>query len=200
MEIDWIIFAGAVVLLCVPATLLYPAPGKDWLAQSRSARFRIERMLATWQNWFDFVRAFGGTFLLTKAAITVDPASAGGNHEKLALVGGVLAVAVIFQTLHHRKFFYFTAPIFFLWGLTLVLVNWPIAVFAIIFSVILSRLADHVELNLPLMAGLLGVAGYLVNGLSLTLLLTAVLIVLPVIIAFCSMQHLVCYSRDLAIR
>lgn len=193
------ILAASVVVLWIPAPLLYPASAKDWLAHTRSTRFRIEQMLGTWQHWLDLVRAFGGTFFLTAAAADIAFQGPEGNHWERFLVGGILALAVTFQTVQFRKNFYFTAPIFYLWGVALVLVDWPIALFAIVFSVILARLADQVELKLPLMAGLLGVAGYLVNGLSLDLVIAVGLTVLPVIIAFGSLQHLVCYSWDRAL-
>lgn len=200
METDWILLAASIVILWLPATLLYPASGKDWLAQSHSARFKVERMLATWQHWFDFVRALGGTFFLTIAAESITAGDAGGDHLGFIFVGGILAIAVAFQTIQYRNGYYFTAPVFFLWGMTFILVEWPLATFAILFSVILARLANHVELKLPLMAGLLGVAGYMMDGLSLNLIMTAGLVVLPVVIAFASMHHLVCYSRDLAFK
>lgn len=200
MQINWFILAGAAVLLFVPASWIYPASARERLASWHSARFRLEAMLGTWQHWLDLARAFGGTFLLVNAAVLVEPMIAEKSDRYLALLltWGTLALGVFFQTAHRKGTFYFTAPVFFLWGATLALVDWVPALFAIVFSAALARMLNHVELKLPMMAGLLGVVGYLVSGLSLTLILTAGLIVFPMVIAFACMSHLVCYTRDLA--
>lgn len=200
MEMEWMFLAASTVILWLPATWLYPASGKDWLADTHRARFRLERMLETWQHWFDLIRALGGTFFLTTAVVGITGEVVEGDHWEPIAIGGILAAGVAFQTVHYRKDFYFTAPIFYLWGITLILVDWPVAVFSILFSAVLGRLADQVELKLLLMGGLVGVAGYLISGFRLNLVIVALLAVLPVIIAVGSQKHLVSYSRDLAMK
>lgn len=197
LEIDWIVLIMVAVVLWLPATLLYPAEAKDRLARTFSARFRPEYMAGTWQHWLDLARAFLGTHFLVTEGVNFVPGDSGQGYwnQDLILIGGVLAAAVVLQTVHFRKSFYFTAPIFFIWGLTLGLYGWLPAVFAIVFSTIMARLFDHVELKLPLMAALLGVVGYLVSGLSLKLIMAVGLVVLPMLVAFGCMRHLVCYSR-----
>ena len=199
MRIDWIFLIASSVLLLVPASWLYPATGKERLTSWHSARFRLEAMLGTWQHWLDLARGFGGAFFLTNAAVLMDPAIAGDGDRILYLliIWGVLGLAVFSQTVNYRQVFYFTAPIFFIWGVTLALVGWMPAVFGIIFSTVLARLLNHLELKLPLMAELVGAAGYEIDGFSMRLALTCGLILAPVVIAFACMNHLVCYTRDL---
>lgn len=199
LHIDWVLLICASVVLLIPATLFYPPAGKDRLVHSHNARFRIEQIMSTWQHWLDLIRAFAGTYVLTELAVSyraVDDVSY--FHQDKLLIGGILTAAVLLQTVHFRRFFYFTAPVLFLWGMTLAFASPIPALFAILFSAIIARLGDHVELKLPMMAGLLGVAGYLLDGLSPMLILNCALIVLPMLVAYCSMQNLVCYTRGMA--
>lgn len=164
-----------------------------------STRFRLERMVCTWQHWFDFARGLAGAFYLKLVFAEAGGSGALGQPYYLAVIGGLLLLAVTLQTIQYNEIFYFTAPVFFLWGVTLAVADWIPALFAIVFSAIIARLTDSVELKLPLLGGLLGTVGYLVAGFSGMLLLAVVLAVLPVLIAFVFMHHLVCYSADLAV-
>lgn len=203
LEINWFMLIGSGVLLGLPAPLFYPAIGKDRLVHSRSGRFPLERMLLTWQHWLDFIRAFAGTFILANVAVvfTRPESEVGLPHQDLLVLGGVLFVAVCLQTVQFRKFFYFPAPVFYLWGVTLALsislYDWIPAVFAIGFSAVIARLGDHLELKLPAMAGILGVTGFLILGVNLPLIMNVALVALPPLLAACSMQFLICYTKDL---
>lgn len=199
MLIDWFLFLGSLVILWVPASLLYPAGARQRLSDYRSSRFRIERMLVTWQHWIDLVRGFGGAFLLTRVAVVPDPAVDEGLLLHLAVTGVVLTLAVAAQTLQRSETFYATAPVFYIWGVAFALVDWVPVLFSLVFSAILSRMVNHVEMNFPVMAGLLGVVGFLYGGFSFELALACVLIILPLVLAYATMQSMVCYSRELAI-
>lgn len=202
LEVDWTVFLFSGLVLFTPATLFYPSAAKECLVHSHSARFRLEYLFLTWQHWLDFVRAVLGTYFLVEHGATFVGIESGASYwyQDWLLVAGMLGVAVSFQTIQFRTFFYFTAPIFFIWGLTFALYGWLPVTFAIVFSGILARLADHVELKLPLMAGFLAVSGYLLFGGSVELILCVVLILLPSILALCSMQHLVCFSLGMPMR
>lgn len=200
MEINWIFLVASSLILWIPATWFYPASGKEWLEQSRHARFRLERMLETWQNWLDLARALGGTYFLMATVAEIEWGVRDATYWAPATIAAVLGVGVVFQTIHFRKDCYFTAPAFYLWGVTLMLVPWPVAVFAILFSASLGRLANQVELKLFLLAALVGVTGFLINGFSFELLVAILLSLLPVIIALGAQKHLVAYSADLALK
>lgn len=200
MQVDWLILAGAALLLFLPSSWIYPAAAKERLSTYHSARFRFGRMLKTWQHWFDIIRAFAGTYLLINHAVVFDPAVATEPNERylvMGLIGIVLTLSVVRQTVQHRQVFYFTAPIFFLWGITCALMNPFPAIFSIVFSTLFAGSLNHIELKLPAMAVLLGVSVYLINGLSFNLGLNVFLIILPLFIAVASMSHLVCYVRGL---
>lgn len=199
LEIDWFILIAVSVVLFLPAPLLYPASVKDHLVHARVSRFRLEKMVMHWQHWFDLGRAFIATHFLVNQAVGYIPTGMESQYlyQDLWLIAAVLALAIVFQTIHFRKFFYFTAPVFFLWGVTLAFYGWLPALFAIVFSALIARLGNHIELKLPLMAGLLAVTGYLIFGFSPKLVVASALIVLPMILALCSMRHLVCYGREI---
>lgn len=200
MQIDWPILIGASLLLFFPASWIYPAAAKERLSTYQSGRFRFGRMLGTWQHWFDLIRACAGTYLLVEFAVLIDTEFVVEPSEKYlrwGLIGVILTLAVIRQTVQHRQVFYFTAPVFYLWGITIALMDPFPAAFSIIFSSLFARSLDHVELKLPTMAVLLGVSVYLISGFSFLLALNVFLIVLPLFIAVASMGHLVCYVRGL---
>src|SRR5690606_25492833 len=122
LEIDWIMLICAALVLMIPATFLYPSAAKDRLVNSHSARFRIEQMIGTWQHWIDLLRAFGGTYVLVNLAVSYEVVEGVSYlHQDKLIIGGILTAAVLLQTVHFRRFFYFTAPILFLWGMTLAL-------------------------------------------------------------------------------
>jgi len=201
-EINWFIILMSAVALFTPATLLYPASVKDCLVQSHSARFRLEYFFFTWQHWFDFGRAYLATYFLIEYGCSFVVTESGVSYwyQDWLLIAAILGVAVTKQTTQFRGFFYFTAPIFFIWGMALALYDWLPVSFAIVFSAVVARVADHVEVKLPLMAALLVVSGYLLSGLELRLVLSAALVVWPTLLALCSMQHLVCYSFGMPLR
>jgi hypothetical protein len=202
LEIDWTVLLFSGVVLFPPATLFYPSAAKECLVHSRSARFRLEYLFLTWQHWFDFARAFLGTYFLVEYGAIFVAIDSGASYwyQDWLLVAGMLGVAVSFQTIQFRTYFYFTAPIFFIWGLTFALYGWLPVLFATLFSAIVARLVDHVEIKLPLMAGLLAVSGYLLLGGSVELILCVVLVLLPSLLALSSMKHLVCFSLGMPIR
>lgn len=199
MLIEWPVFLGVIVMLWLPVTWLYPAVGRERLERRNNSHFRLERMMATWQHWFDLVRAGGGTYFLIQIAVTPNPELESGRFLHLAVIGVVLTLALAIQTIHYKNFIYCTAPVFFAWGICLGLVDLVPAVFAIVFSAIIARMLNHVDLKLPLLAGLLGVVGYLYNGLNFHLILACVLVMVPLILAYSSMSTMICYSRDLSV-
>lgn len=201
MHIDWVFFLGALVLLLMPAGLVYPDVAKQRLPGYRSSRFRLERLALTWQHWLDLVRAFAGAHVLTKIAVVPDPAAEDSLLLHLAVTGVVLTLAVGAQTVQRgARAFYATAPVFFLWGIIFALVDWVPALFAVAFSAVLARMVNHVEMNFPVLAALLGIAGFLHSGFSFGLALACVLALFPLVLAYATMQPMVCYSRELAAR
>src|SRR5690625_7343534 len=76
-------------------------------------------MLGTWQHWFDLIRACAGTYLLVEFAVLIDTECVVEPSEKYlrwGVIGVILTLAVIRQTVQHRQGFYFTAPVFDRWG------------------------------------------------------------------------------------
>jgi hypothetical protein len=202
LEVNWLVILASGSVLFLPASLLYSSETKDYLAHSRSAHFRLEHLFLTWQHWFDFGRAYLATYFLIEYGCSFVGTESGMSYwyQDWLLIAAMLGVAVSLQTIQFREFFYFIAPIFFIWGMALALCDWLPVSFAIVFSSVVARLADHVELKLPLMAAILVVSGYLLSGLEPQLILGAALVVWPTLLALCSMRHLVCYSVGMPLR
>jgi hypothetical protein len=194
MDPTTIIFFLSLALLFLPGSLLYSAATRERLSEKTSSRFRLLEMSLTWQNWFDLGRAYlAGAALMGSSVLQGVGATRPGFEWMIA--GTIFAVAVVLQTIHYRGSFYFSAPVFFVWGVTLALVDPIPALFAIIFSTIFTRMVDHIDLKFPLLAMVLGVAGYLTEGFSLQLAVACVIVPIPLIVAYASMGNLLCCSR-----
>lgn len=191
--IHWPALAGAIFLLWFPPSLWIRQSAKRNLAHQRTAAsFDILRASLAWQNWADLARSFAGCFLLYGYALEAP------EGEEWTLFGwraGILLVALLLQTVrrHHGRT-YFLAPIFFVWGMTLFLSGPLLAFYGIAAGILVALLAD-LEWKLPVMAVVVGGVGYLLAGVKLPLILNAVLIVFPLLIAFCGRGHLVFLTR-----
>lgn len=197
MEIHWPYLCTALVLLFTPSTVFYSGAARERLSLLQDQRFPLENMLVSWQNWLDFTRAAGGAYLLTHLAALPGEGIGQGRLLYFAVIGVALTLVIVVQTAHHHKGLYFTAPVFFLWGIMAVLVA-PIAVaFAAVFSSVLARMLDHVELKFPIMAVLVVTTGYLMGEIDFYLLLAGVLAALPLVLSYAADGMLVCYNRAL---
>lgn len=195
MEIDWTLIVFYLGLLFLPASLLYSSETREsWFEKHDTSQFRLEQMCASWQNWLDLARAYWAGSALMGSSLLREFGATGAGVEWMIL-GGVFGVALILQTVQYRGAFYFSAPVFFVWGLTLALVAPTPALFAILFITIFARLINHIDLKFPLLVIILGVAGYLIGGVSLELIVACALISIPQIVAYAFVGNLFCCSR-----
>lgn len=197
MQIDWLYSLASLLLLFPPSTIFYSRVAKERLQELTDQSFPLEKMIVKWQHWIDLLRAAIGTFLLSSLAVSQPPEVEHGALIELGVVGVLLPLAVIAQTAHYYKGLYLTAPVFFLWGLTAVLVGPIPAVFSIVFSAAFARAFNHVDLQFLIMAGLLLTVGYATEAFSLSLALASVLAALPVVFSYAAAGSLACYSAKI---
>lgn len=198
MQIDWLFLLASLPFLFLPPTALYPSVAKERMSVLHDHGFPLEGMVFGWQNWFDLIRGLAGTFFLTSLAFSPAQHVEHGALIKLGITGVLLTLALVAQTVHFRKNIYLSAPIFFLWGMTAILVPAVPAAFAIVFSAALGRMFNHIDLKLLLLAALILTVGYLTEGFSPPIFLAGALAAFPVVLNYTTAGSLVCYTRNLA--
>lgn len=153
-----------------------PHDPRDLSLRWREEFFRL-------RNWIDFFRAGAGGYAIVHACVEVTgkmPPYFG--LKLLAAKAVVLMVAVIVQTLRIESGRHtLVAPVFFLFGLSFVLIGWMPALFAIIMVWVINRTLPTVGIFLFVFAGLQA-AFTLALGRNLPMaVLAAVLTWLPVL-------------------
>lgn len=195
MEINWIISIAAVILLWIPASVLYSAEARDLLSEHRGSRIRPAAIFATWQHWLDGLRGGAGSFFLIHEGVVFVPGEE-LYFQVFTIHAVILTVAVALQTLQYRTVFYCIAPIGFVIGLTFAVSDWQAAAFATVFGLLMLKVGS-LELKLFVMAGLLGVVGYFVSWPDIYLILNCGLLIWPLVLTYVSRNTFVIYSRGL---
>lgn len=186
----WPALVGALVLLFFPPSLWLSRSAKRHLSQPGTAgEFGLLRGFRAWQNWADLVRGYAGTYLLLNHAFEPPEEM---DWNLLGWKAGILLFALLIQTVRrYRKRSYFLAPIFFLWGITLVIVGPLLAFYGILASVLVAGVAENLEWKLPVMAVVIGAAAYLLSSIGPMLYVNLVAIVFPLIVTFCGRGRMV---------
>ena len=193
MEINWIYLVSAILLLWIPAPFFFPAEAKErFVANVYGFDYSLSSYLSAWQNWLDGLRGFAGGYCLVHLAVFPDPAVEHANYIVMGTLAAVFAIAVIAQTVHRSDgVVFFHAPIFFLWGVTLILSGWVLGIYVIIAGLCTSFMSDSVEVKLWITILVLTVFGFLLKGISLMVALNVGLFIIPFALAYSSNNHLV---------
>ncbi len=196
MLIDWLRFAPALVCLLTPIGLFH----------GRRIRYRaIER---EWQGYWartlglglhtiDLGRAALGAWLLFEA-LQPDPAvRTAARHLPLVVQGGVLALAVLLQTLVCREPDAVHAPFAFAAGLACGGLPPAVAFFALALALALTLGANAPAAFFPLAAISVGGLGLLLEGRQALLLLATVgfALLLPWLASLLARRHFVATHR-----
>ncbi len=191
MEYNLWPLVGAVLLLCTPSYLFFTSRVRRRIVElALSGGFSLLGIARPWHNWLDLARGFGGAFLLYHHVFELDP-QAEEYMKELGVVAGVIAFALLLNTYYKkRKHLYCIAPIFLVTGIAMVTFDWWIVLYGVVAGAVLGRLSDSPEIALIVMGLVVGAFGYFFAGLSLMLLLTCALIVLPVVYAFTTNRNL----------
>lgn len=166
------------------------------LKSRRNASADVMSMLRPWQNWFDLARAAAGAYILMGLAIRVDPEVKGAATEAFIVQGGILGLAVLVQTLRYADEIRVIAPIFYLSGLTVVVAGYAAGGFAVFAAWLFVIGGRKLIFHLPIMAVALVGAGYVLGAISLPLILNALLILIPLFLAFLCRQQMVYVARE----
>ncbi len=192
MEINWTYLVIALLLLWIPAAFFYPADSKErFVSNVYGFDYNLFNYIGAWQNWLDGLRAFAGAFCLIHLAIFPDDSVENTEQWMLGLKAAVLGIAVVLQTVHKNRIFFFLTPMFYLWGVTFVLSDWVLAVYAIVAGLCASVMSNSLDLKLWITAGVLAVFGYLLHGINPNVFLNVVLVVIPLALVYSFNSHLV---------
>jgi hypothetical protein len=164
--------------------LLPPMPLKAGVCKSSSRRSSLSKPLyaaLVWQNWADLVRAALGVSILTRLAISADPAIPGGELRVLVCIGTLLGIGILLQTVRLGAHIQMIAPLFYMCGLTLALPGYAQGAFAVGVGWLFAVGGKNLEYQMPAMALALFAAGIALGRTSYPLLNCA-LILLPLVI------------------
>ncbi len=195
MEYNLWPLVGAAFLLCAPSYLFFGGRIRRCNAElAQTGGFPLLGIFLPWQNWLDLARGFGGAFLLYHHVFELDPQAEEYMNE-LGVVAGVIAFALLLNTYYKkRKHLYCMAPIFLVTGIAMVTFDWWIVLYGVAAGAVLGRLSDSPEIALIAMGVVIGAFGYFFSGLSLILLLTCALVILPIVYAFTTNRNLIVAS------
>jgi hypothetical protein len=194
MSIEWLALAVALVVLFPPLPM--SASLRRYVFRSRrNATATVKSLAGQWQNWIDFARAAAGTYILIHYAVTANPEIPGASNKALAMQGSILAAAVLVQGVRVGDDFRIVAPIFYLCGYTLALSGYEAGGFAIFAGFLFAIGAKKPTFELPLMAIALGAVGYVLDDISLHLILNCVLVLFPVVLGFLFRQPMAVVAR-----
>ncbi|MFM8620386.1 MAG: hypothetical protein ACKOE8_16850 [Opitutaceae bacterium] len=200
-----------VALLCFPRPWLQKVVT---LAKRRKKKSDVERLKDPWKNkkpgdpavqfgtefkkirnYIDVVRAAAGSVAIW-GGFGFPAAVAGGGIKGLAVKAVIMLVGVAIQAtrLHGGRFSFFP-PIFYLAGILLGVCGWEVAVFSFILTWALHVMVRNVAWFLTLNAAIVyGFGAFFHGNFSLTVILAAGLVFLPVMLSLLANRPLMIYS------
>lgn len=163
---------------------------------------KLKDELAKVRNWIDLVRALIGGIALTHVCFSVAPDAAKGVSVQILVIESViLVVAVLIQTIRLENRFSLVAPVFFILGLSIAIIGWKAAVFAIVGVWTLNLVLPSAGVFLFFFAVLEICFGFLLKGAALTsVALAAGLSMLPVIFSAVTKRPLVRLNKKTKLR
>ena len=198
MEINWLYLIISILLLWIPAPFFFPREAKErMISNVYGFDFTLVNYLSAWQNWLDGIRAFAGTYCLVFLALFPDD---GVEHTTYFVLGAkalILGIAVVLQTVHRNRIVFFHAPIFFLWGTTLILSDWLLGIYAIVAGLCVSFMSNSLELKLWITTGVLAVFGYMLHGINLNIGINVALVIIPLAVTYSFNSHLVALTSSI---
>ncbi len=190
MEYELWPLIGSIVLLCVPSYLFFTSRIRRRVTESQpSSGFPLRGVVLTWQNWLDLARGYGGAYLIFNLTFPLER-RAETYFQELGIVAGILALGLMLNTYYRRRHLYCLAPAFMVVGISMVLYDWWIVLYGALAGLVIGRVTNSAEAFLITTGVIIGAFGYFVGGISLMLLLTCALTVLPIVYAFTTKRGL----------
>jgi hypothetical protein len=187
----------------IGVTLLWlPLPAS--LGRSAKGRYQTQVLLPSvgglcraWQNWVDLFRAAGGAYLLMNLSLRLDSnATPSEAMSVLYLQAGILAVGLLIQILSFTHELNVVATLFYLTGMTAVLLEYQLGGFAVLFGWALAIGTKEPRALLPSMALALALGGFLFEELCLLLYLNVALLLLPQGLALVLQKRILFTARE----
>ncbi len=192
MEIIWIYLIISILLLWIPAPFFYPESAKErMISNVYGFDFTLLNYMGCWQNWLDGIRAFAGAYCLINLAIFPDPDVEHADYLVMGTKAAILGIAIVLQTVHWHRIFFFHAPVVFIWGVTVVLSGWLLGVYAIVAAICASVMSNSLELKFWITAGVLAIFGYMLGHSLLPLALNVAVVIVPLALVYSFNNHLV---------
>lgn len=185
MRIDYLFLTLAVVLLWLPlAALLGRRVRRELRNPARGSLVTLPALLCSPWAWFDLLRAGGGMWLLIhqvvpKSLPTDTPPSQTAIWALRVAVPCALLLGAWSQTMLTGSRRLRLAPLFYLFGITVVLLPWQISLFGGVLGFTLTAMLRRWQLVFWLLPATLLAAAALFRMLNLAVALIAVLYVLP---------------------
>jgi hypothetical protein len=199
-------------LLCFPRPWMQKAVT---LAKGRKKKSGVERLKDPWKgrepgdpsvhfgteftkfrNYLDLLRAAAGSVAIW-GGFGFSAAVAGGGIKGLAAKAVITLIAVLIQaTRYGGGRISFFPPIFFLSGLMLGLCGWEIALFGFILTWTFNPLVPNAAFFLTMKAAVVyGFGAFFQSPFSLTVMLAAGVIFLPVLLSLLANRPLMIYQQ-----
>ncbi len=196
MEVSLIYLIGSLVLLWMPGYLYLTREGRERVSDSYGSNgLPLSRIVLAWQNWMDAARGIAGAYGLTHLAIALDSGVRETYYYGFAGVGVVLAIAIVMQVVYIRRHVFCLSPIFFVSGMIFVLVDWWIALYAVVVGLFFGRIINSSEGFFFCAAATVAVFGYLFHGIDIEWMLTSGLLFLPIVCSLTAQESLVVVIR-----
>jgi len=184
MKFDPNSLALAIMLLWTPLMVFVRPSMRERLKNPiRNRSATIGRMVLTPINWIDMIRAGAGVWVLRELAITAEPGVLGLGTLLIVVLSAILSIGILSQSVWHDEELIVIGPLFYLAGITAILLPWPVGLFAILLGVTLAQMFSRLHWAFVIVPMLLGLFATAFGGIGLLLAVNCVLYVLPFLIA-----------------
>ena len=191
---QWLRLGGKVIRGSAASKMDQPVVERD--AQDASIKLKPE--FSKVRNWVDLARAATGAVAVNYALFAVEPGSAKiVATQILALKAILLTLAVLVQTIRWERGIRLSAPVFFILGLSFGLIGWQSALFACVAVWTCNQVIPSAGVFLLVFAGFELIFGVLLaHGLSVSILLSGALTVIPMLVSGMSRRPLVQLNKS----
>jgi hypothetical protein len=186
MHIDFQFLIAAIVLLCAPLGLVIGRRRRKALVErEHHSLVSLPDLLISPWSWLDLARALGASWMLLYKVVV--PGSTPMRPTEM-LLGAVvqiapLVVGTVLQIVVTGSLRVRLAPLFYIIGITVLMVSWPVALFGLLLGLALTGMLRHWRLIFWLMPPCLMGAAMLFHENAINAGLVALLYFLPALLS-----------------
>ena len=188
MTIDWLNLATAVVLLWFP--MLLPREMLSRLdVRPQPPTIRPTWVLRRWQNWIDLVRAALGSWILVDLSFVILEGKAARPRLAFAIVGGILLVGVLAQSLRYRTKLLSILPVCYVTGLVVGGLPPDMSALTVFVGWAFGFALRNIHPTPLILAITVGILSYALHHLALSSVAIAAVVALPHLISVLMLQR-----------